>query len=543
MLDLAFITSSRIKRAHAIHLCRNYDLTISGQRNYGVGYNEPRIRQRESLLEQSIQDALKRWKKNVQSPDKFFFIGDTSVIIHALSKPENEVPGVDIKYWMHDHNFSDIDKLLKEHGNDRSVTVRSDILLTLPQDLQTKLNEKYVRFTSFSEGRICSHEFNFPTNTVYPWLDNKTFNKWFVPNSFSKPISMLDIDEADLCDFRAGAFNEMLNFLVANGKLKQLNKDENPPKQLGLKTDKTLFLVSGPTCAGKTTLAEYLIQAYGYYHVEASDFMYLSYYQMHGVSSSVKIRDFAHDILKTDPAIVVRQIIKHLEKIGAIPVVITGFRSPNEVEQFKEMYSGSDNIEIVYVEAPSSGRFDRYVKRDRGGQTSKLEFEKENNRQNEMGLKDIGKKYCDDHLYNDSTFDDFYSLFKSTYSQDTGFITSEINSNEFSAPTQLEDAILISMHIDSEPNKYRSTTDISKLISEVFKAFSIVKNKNNISRYFNQSFKPYYEIEVHGNSRKYKLSQTGHMHAKWLMRVKKERKETTFQHHKELGGIQPTLFE
>ena len=27
------------------------------------------------------------------------------------------------------------------------------------------------------------------TNLVYPWLDNKTFNKWFIPDGVSVPLS------------------------------------------------------------------------------------------------------------------------------------------------------------------------------------------------------------------------------------------------------------------------------------------------------------------------------------------------------------------
>lgn len=541
MLDLAFISSSRIKRAHANHLCRNYDLTITRQKNYGVGYHEPRIRQREFLLEQSIQDALKRWKKHVSNPDKFFFIEDTSVIIHALSNEGEEVPGVDIKYWMRDHDFESVDALLKANGNNRAVTVRSDILLTLPPHLEETLQKKYERFTSESHGIICEQQFNFDTNSVYPWLDNKTFNKWFVPDGYDKPISMLEIEQADTCDFRAGAFEKMLTFLVKYENLKEKNLELDSGKQLGLKIDATLFLVSGPTCAGKTTLAEYLTSSYDYYHIEASDFMYLSYYQMHGIGSAVKIRDFAHDILLEDPSIVVRQILKHLEYIGNAPVIITGFRSPKEVEIFEELYPRSNNIEVIYVDASFQLRFDRYVKRARHGQRiSKPEFMLENERQNEMGLNTIGERYCEDHLNNDLSFSDFHELFNSMYGQDIESLKANSKCDNLSAPSQLEDAILIAM-MSSELRKYRSTTEISKLIEEVFKEFKIVKNKNNVSRYFNHSLKPYFEITIEDKTKKYRLSQTGIMHARWLMQHKKTHTKPQ-QKKQELGNTQQSLF-
>lgn len=543
MLDLAFISSSRIKRAHAEHLCRDYDLIISGQKNYGVGYDEPRISQRDNLLEQSITDALKRWRKNASSPDaKFFFIEDTSVIIHALSNENNEVPGVDIKYWMQEHDFNSVDALLKEHGNDRHVTVRSDVLLCLPSTLEENLGEQYIHFSSSSHGTISEKEYYFDTNPVYPWLDNKTFNKWFIPDGCELPISMLDIKEADKHDFRAAAFNQMLEFLVRHGKLREKISDQPKKKQLGLATRPTLYLVSGPTCAGKTTLAEYLVHQYGFYHIEASDFMYLSYYQKHGVGSSVKIRDFAHSVLQEDPGIVVRQIMSHLQGIGNASIVVTGFRSPEEVDEFKELYTGSDNVEVIYMDAAFDIRFGRYVARARKGVTSEEEFLQENRRQNEMGLEEIGSKFCEDHLFNESTFDDLYILFDEVYGREISSLKAEVSEEKLVAPSGLEDAILISMYLVADAETFYTTTEISKLIGEAFKEFNLVKNKNNVSRYFNQYFSPYFEITVDRNTRKYRLSQTGDMHAQWVMKNLNERKHVAIKQKPDLPDNQPSLF-
>jgi dephospho-CoA kinase/inosine/xanthosine triphosphate pyrophosphatase family protein len=544
MLELAFITSSRIKRAHAEHLCRDYDLIISGQKNYGVGYNEPRISQRESLLEQSITDALDRWRKNASNPDaKFFFIEDTSVVIHALSSEDNEVPGVDIKYWMQEHDFASVDALLKQHGNDRQVSVHSVVLLCLPEGLGKSLKEKYMYFISHSSGTIVKKEFHFDTNPVYPWLDNKTFNKWFVPDGCDVPISMLDINEADKHDFRAVAFNQMLEFLVLHGRLRKRSPDQVQKKQLGLATQPTLYLVSGPTCAGKTTLAEYLVHQYGFYHIEASDFMHLSYHQKHGVGSSVKIRDFAHSVLQEDPGIVVRQIMNHLQEIGKASIVITGFRSPEEVDAFSAIYTGVDDVEVIYIDASYDIRLERYVKRARKGVSCMEEFRQENSRQEEMGLKEIGANFCEDHLYNEATFDDLHTLFDEVYGRDVDVLKSEAVEQKLAAPSRLEDAVLISLFLAAGTESYYTTTDISKLIGDVFKEFKIVKNKNNVSRYFNQYFRPYYEITVENETRKYRLSQTGKMHAQWMMKNLSERKHVAPKQKPDLPDNQFPLFE
>jgi len=544
VLDLAFISSSRIKRAHAEYLCRDYDLTISGQKNYGVGYNEPRIRQRDVLLEQSITDAMDRWRKNASSPDaKFFFIEDTSVIVHALSSEDNEVPGVDIKYWMQEYDFASVDLLLKQHGNDRRVTVCSDALLVLPSELEKKLGKKYIHFRSSSSGVITEKEFHFDTNPLYPWLDNRTFNKWFIPNGCNRPISMLDISEADKHDFRAGAFSLMLEFLARHGRVIKKSPEQVQMKQLGLAIRPMLYLVSGPTCAGKTTLAEYLVRQYGYYHIEASDFMYLSYYQKHGVGSSVNIRDFAHQVLQIDPSVVVRQIIDHLQQIGNASIVITGFRSPAEVNVFNALYTGKDNVEVIYIDASFDTRYERYVTRAREGETSEEEFRQENIKQDEMGLKDIGTSFCDDNLFNESSFDGLYALFDEMYGREISELEPETVKQELKAPSGLEDAILISLLLAAENGDYYTTADISKLIGYVFKEFKIVKNKNNVSRYFNQYFRAYYEINVENETRKYRLSQTGKIYARWMMKKLNEQKKNASKQRPNLLDNQFQLFE
>src|SRR3989338_9817 len=157
MFKLYFLTSSSIKLLHARYLSREYDVDILPKRYYGVAYSEPRIHDRSELLEKSIEDAKKRWIKNASSPrDKFFFIEDTSVIIHALSK-DRDFPGADIKYWMKDNDFNSVDEMLKENNNDRSVTVRSDIILYLPKSIQELEGAEYKSFTSSTSGRITEH--------------------------------------------------------------------------------------------------------------------------------------------------------------------------------------------------------------------------------------------------------------------------------------------------------------------------------------------------------------------------------------------------
>ena len=521
MLELTFITSSRIKREHAKYLCRHYNLLIRDQRNYGKGYDEPRIREREELLSQSIEDALKRWRKNVSNPDdKLFFIEDTSVIVHALSKNGQEVPGVDIKYWMQENEFSSIDTLLKSNGNNRSVTVRSDVLLTLTAELEKIIGKKYIQFTSQTNGSIVDHEFEVGLNPIYPWLDDKTFNKWFVPDGCHIPISMLPIEEANHYDFRAAAFQDMLNFLEKFNKVNKKDEGESGVfmTQTGLHLGPFLFVVSGPTCAGKTILAEFMMSQFGYYHIEASDFMYLNYHQKLGVGSPINIAEFAQQALLEKPSIVVEKILEHLDFLEGIPVVITGLRAPEEIDYFMSHYKGDYGVEVITVDAPEKIRLDRYLDRKRGRSVSEVRFYKDCRIQREMGLGMLMSLYSNNLINNDGKIKDFFCEFERKYQSDLYNMTPlNMDITTCVLPATLEEFILAALY--SNNSDYLTTAEIANLINKTFKGIN--KNKNNVSRYFNQRFHPYYEIKKVDKVNKYRLSQTGRTHALWIKRLEK----------------------
>lgn len=517
---LTFVTSSSIKINHAIHLCKDYAVKIDSHRkkHYGKGYEEPRIHEREELLKKSIEDALIRWKKYASNPDeKFFFIEDTSVIIHALSTDEKEVPGVDIKYWMQENNFDSVDKMLKEEGNDRRVTVRSDVLLTLNRELKNKYSKPYIYFTSETHGTLVEQEYDFTTNPVYPWLDNKTFNKWFIPDGCSYPISMLNIAEADKYDFRAGAFQAMLEYLENNKQVKRKGGKDSIVSmvQVGLPIGTPLYLVSGPTCAGKTSLAEFMVRKYGYYHIEASDFMYLKYFQKLGIGSSITIADFAEKSLIEKPDLVVEEVLQYIGSIEEGPIVITGFRTSDEVLAFKKNYNGSYGVQVVVVDADEKIRVNRYLKRNRDGNTTEEKFYKDNKTQQNMGLGGLMKEFSSSVIVNNNSLNEYYNKFTTRYENELlNANASRFDKNKNIIPSALEDAILMAMSMNE--NKFLTTAEIAKLINNTFSEFKLEKNKNNVSRYFNQSFHPYFEAAKENNVNKYRLSQTGHMHAIWL---------------------------
>lgn len=526
MFELIFITSNNEKLAHSKYLARAFDIHISKQKNYGVGYKEPRIQDREQLIKQSIQDARERFSKTVSnSEERFFFIEDTSVIIEALSNDIYEVPGVDIKYWMQENSFQDIDKLLKSKGNNRSVIVRSDIILALPLKLQEKYDTTYKVFTSSTRGEIVSKELDIRTQPLYPWLSHKTFNKWFIPDGENVPISTLNIEKADKHDFRKAAFNEMLDFLEKEEEIREKNpkSTEKTGRQLAFFAP-SIFIICGLSCAGKTTLANYVLSKYSYYHIEASDFMYLNYFERHGAKSTVEITSFASDVLKEDPGIVVNRILNHIKKLKSVPIMITGFRSPDEIDLFVKNYSGELVINSVFIEANQKIRYDRSIIRNREDSTGSFEdFSIKDNAQNEMGLNTIKELLEEATIINENSISEYFKEFETVYGESLEMSEDWIDPSIYRKSTKkLEQAILKALLEKKEEDNYYTTTEISHLINELNEYKNTPKAKDNVSRYFNQNFHPYYEIlfDKELDKLSYRLSNTGLSRAKWLFEMK-----------------------
>lgn len=514
MVELVFFTSSRIKLAHARYLSRDYAVRVVGfrEKTFGAPYVEPRIHDREQLIEASYLDALQRWQKAVPGGE-LFFIEDTSVTIDALST-ECETPGPDVKYWMAETDFATLDAQLKALGNNRRATVRSDLVLHLPPEWVGTESRSYKCFTSTVSGNVTEKELAFDTNQMYPWLDNRTFNKWFVPDSCSQPISMLSISEADKHDFRAPAFREMLEFLENHQKIFRRTEHE---VQTSFGFESQLFIVCGPSCAGKTTLAEYLAERYGYYHIEASDFMYLSYYQRHGVSPVTDIGDFAEQALRDQPEIVAEQVLQNIQQNKPAPVIVTGFRSAAEIEWFRDHYMGKYPVEVVYVTADQAIRYARSLIRQREGEAEDQEaFVRRDAQQAAMGLAELGRYFAANRIENNGSLDNYFSSFETRYIQQPKKLDAENKPLTQVSSAKLEELILMALADKWKSREYFTTTEIAQLINQHFNLEDKPKNKNNVSRYFNQFFHPYYEIKLIDGKRKYRLSNTGYGKARMV---------------------------
>lgn len=543
MFKIIFLTSSKLKISHFTYLLRDYDIELMPPPDYGKPYIEPRIYDRDKLLELSVNSANQRLARkaafkeesdavtlpielstsveNLLIPsdhqNRIFFLEDTSVVIEALSRGR-EYPGVDIKYWMRDNDFESIDRQLKRRKNNRRVFVRSDLVLYLPPALRDR-NEGsiYKVFTGRSEGYITEVDESFEVNSLYPWLDNKTFNKWFVPDGESRVISQLPIQKALKHDFRKKALDLMLAFLESKRVIRraEIIPHQIPYSQIELFPSSD-FIFCGPTCSGKTVLAFFISKKFGYLHIEASDFMKKVFHERHGLDSALDIHIFAKETLISEPGIIANQVADYILKTQPYRFVVTGFRSSEEIKVLKARLNRED-IKLIYIDAPVGVRFLRNKLRARSDVSEDINgFILRNAVQDSMGLSDI--RNISTVVENDNTL--FYylrNMIKKFIPSESHVDNSRHTLCGVSVYLSLEKVILISLLLEEQAGKIPLTTsEIARSITASLlclrtKADGVVVlvNKNNVSRYFNQKFSVNFKVVKVDKVIKYQLSQTG----------------------------------
>lgn len=525
MLELVFFSTNRTKIAHFRFLGQQYGLEVKSFRetNYYASYHEPKIDDRAELLRQSYISALNQWRRRTSARDEnvsTFFFEDTSVCIECLSK-EKEIPGVNVKYWMQGMTFKKLDRLLKTNGNNRIVTVRSDIVMHLPSKWKILLGieDDFLWVHGETIGHVSDIEQDISPNLVYPWLDNKTFNRWFVPLGASLPMSALSIEDAQKGDFRAKAFEQIVQSLRKLKLLEQIEENA-PPNQLELPQlaqIPSVLIICGPSCAGKTTTAGWITTQYGIPHIEASDFMYKAFWERHGLRSTVRIGDFAEDALKSIPDIVAGPICKYIFEKKYTSAVVTGFRAPEEVKIFCELLAPTLKADVLFLNASEELRFERAKIRAREAIITLEKFNSRDKQEERMGLREIVNLTNTTYLENNGTTLELNKRIEEKYHGALKLGSKAMSS--IKASLGLESYILMTL-LDS--NIWMTTTEIAFTLNNKFR---LGKSKNNVSRYFNQEFHPFYEVRLRGSNEKktnaleYMLSPTGISQARILLQT------------------------
>jgi dephospho-CoA kinase len=279
------------------------------------------------------------------------------------------------------------------------------------------------------------------------------------------------------------------------------------------------LLVTGLPCAGKTTLGAYLSEKCDYYHIEASDFMKRAFYERHGMNSSLSVEAFAEEALNGTPDIVVHPVLEEIERAKTDQVVVTGFRSPNEIEIFKRDYQGPTEIECWYIQAKRGTRFNRSITRGRQDAPQTIgTFRDRDLVQQGMGLGQIRLLLRKTTVVNELTIQEYLD----GCARKLGVRAKEFRwpsvQELYERPTSLEEAILIGLAVTSRKSQLElSTTQIAHKLNEVFTGVIFATNKNNVSRYFNFKPHPFYNVTRDDDVLKYSLSATGRSRALGLV--------------------------
>ena len=174
------------------------------------------------------------------------------------------------------------------------------------------------------------------------------------------------------------------------------------------------------------------------------------------------------------------------------------------------------DIKLIYIDAELATRYSRWLNRQRDGVEYTFEkFVQINDLQKGMGLVDIKEmkeaiQYENNQVGLPQFLANFGEKIISVKPTSKVFDFKQITSLQ---KMPLEKAIFIVLAIEYRKNEsvYFTTTEISHLINNTFVDFK--KNKNNISRYFNQAYYPYYEIKKETGKNKFKLSPNGYSEA------------------------------
>lgn len=411
---LWFYTGNSEKWLQARLLSDEYRLLISQSKsesgkveNYGLG--------RQEMLDESLREAVRR-----TGGESLVFVEDTTARIEALSG-EGDFPGLETKEWFDRTSFGHLDSILKELGNDRRASVRSDIALYVPR------LGRSVRFEGVTDGWIAEAEPPRRLHPLYQWLTTETFNGWFVPNGSDRVLGLMDLDEASHFDFRERALRQMfervqeytaaINLSTSAYRVLKSERSAITEPIPGLFLEPPRIVVVGRTCAGKSTFAQYASMHHNFLHIEASSVLRGLPWpedlpQVDSVADSAR---YAHELLNYHGRAAVAEHIlaKDGDTLRISPFVISGLRTIEEIDYLKGVL---DNLFVVLVESPANQRWERHIKRNRPGRVvaTRAEFRSADRSQDSFGLLPVAKDLADLVLSNGDDLDHYLNVVDST---------------------------------------------------------------------------------------------------------------------------------
>jgi len=408
-LAVSFFTSSVAKYVQANLLFEASGLSLVHRRNADEPYHENYAGTKEELLTEAIREIRGR---GAAMEAALFFIEDTSIRIEGLSQDE-DYPGLAAKEWFQRTTFEELDSKLKVIGN-RAAIVHSCIALAVPE------LERPVFFYGETPGNVADRPAQFSPDPLYPWLVPDNFSAWFIPDGSNITLSEMSFEASLNYDFRVRSLTALIDRLeeyavVLNAvpsmysRMPALKKDYAGgylQSELFPDNAKPVFLVIGPTCAGKSTLGNYAQQHIECQVIDASSVVRTIRDERQ--QDNVPIGKFATALLDSEgPDVVARHIVRDFSSSEPRKtLIVTGFRAIEEVEFFHESYT---NATVVSIEAPPRVRYERYIRRgSREAINSFAEFYEHDAQQYAFGLLNVASELADIRVFNYSSREVYY---------------------------------------------------------------------------------------------------------------------------------------
>jgi dephospho-CoA kinase/inosine/xanthosine triphosphate pyrophosphatase family protein len=438
-IDLFFYTSSIEKYLQARAVLLRYGVQVRHFKGRTDPYSEDYSFGKEVLLAKAIEEILSSIGRT-----SLFFVEDTSLRIDALSESDVDYPGLAVKEWFRSTTFEQLDAELRRKNRGRAATVKSDIALHVPG-----LN-RVVYFHGETSGGVVEELKEFSPSIQYPWLTPNTFNGWFVPDGANKVLGEMSFDESLMYDFRVKSLVKLVE------RLEEYTAALNLPAQSYFRIDRashsrqlplipSVFLVVGPTCAGKSTFGEYAAQEFGFRWVEASDIVRMLIDERYGREYTHDASMFAERLLQEEGAdVVARKVVSLLPGVNGEPLVITGFRTIEELELIRREIP---DIKVVVLEASERTRYERYIRRSRVNHSGTLpEFKEHDSSQYKYGLLRVAEDFADIRVVNEGAIEDYrqqiYSVIFGSNISNVAGVSDQIHSARRSESSQLYRCLL-----------------------------------------------------------------------------------------------------
>lgn len=399
-IDVLFHTSNIEKYLQARAVFESFGLQVQHFKGRTEPYSEEYEAGKHALLEKAIKQILSAIGRT-----SVFFVEDTSLRIEALSPSDIDFPGLSVKEWFQATSFEELDAELRSHGSNRAAVVKSDIALHLPGLNRT------LYFHGETSGLVAEKSPEFEESVQYPWLTPKTFNGWFIPSGANKRLGEMSFEESWPYDFRIKALVQLID------RLEEYTAALNLPPQAYSRVEQTgdskqlplipqAFIVIGRTCAGKSTFGEYASSEHKFEWIEASSVVRMFQEQESHSVTTGNVSAFAEKLLQERGAdVVARKILSLMRNRSGDPLVVTGFRTLEELELIR---NEMPDAKVILVEASERTRFERYLKRARTGSKTSLEdFRANDESQWKFGLLRVAEDFSDIRVTNEGAIEEY----------------------------------------------------------------------------------------------------------------------------------------